>query len=238
MSDLRLRFSPAPTGFMHIGNAAHRAVQLVARAPHRRHVHPADRGHRRRPLDAGGGRADPERAALARARLGRRPVPPEPSLRRLSRGRAAPRRRRATRTSASAPRRKCAQRNEEAMRDGRPPGYDGRCRDLTAERARRARRRRPSALGSLPHARRRPQHVHRRRSAARSSVDWSTISDFVIVRSNGTPVFFLANARRRHRHGASRTCCAAKISSTPRTGCWRCGVRSVPTISPCTRTCR
>ena len=26
------------------------------------------------------------------------------------------------------------------------------------------------------------------------SVDWSTISDFVIVRSNGTPVFFLANA--------------------------------------------
>ena len=40
------------------------------------------------------------------------------------------------------------------------------------------------------------------RAAARSttsirgevSVDWSTISDFVIVRSNGTPVFFLANA--------------------------------------------
>ncbi len=26
------------------------------------------------------------------------------------------------------------------------------------------------------------------------SVEWSTISDFVIVRSNGTPVFFLANA--------------------------------------------
>ena len=29
-------------------------------------------------------------------------------------------------------------RNEEAMRDGRPPGYDGRCRDLTADAARRA----------------------------------------------------------------------------------------------------
>ena len=26
------------------------------------------------------------------------------------------------------------------------------------------------------------------------AVEWSTISDFVIVRSNGTPVFFLANA--------------------------------------------
>ena len=26
------------------------------------------------------------------------------------------------------------------------------------------------------------------------SVDWSTISDFVIVRSDGSPLFFLANA--------------------------------------------
>ena len=80
------------------------------------------------------------------------------------------------------------------MREGRPPGYDGRCRDLTPERARRARGRGPTAFRS---ASARPTRV-----AARSptsirgevSVEWSTISDFVIVRSNGTPVFFLANA--------------------------------------------
>ena len=80
------------------------------------------------------------------------------------------------------------------MREGRPPGYDGRCRDLTPEQRARVRRRGPAALDPVPHARRGPQHVRRRRSAARSSVEWSTISDFVIVRSNGTPVFFLANA--------------------------------------------
>src|SRR5436305_436669 len=38
-------------------------------------------------------------------------------------------------------------RNEEAMRAGRPPGYDGRCRDLTAdERAARAAEGRPRSI--------------------------------------------------------------------------------------------
>jgi glutamyl-tRNA synthetase len=85
------------------------------------------------------------------------------------------------------------ERNERARAEGRPPGYDGRCRALSDE-DRRARREEG-----------RPRSVRFRtpddgRSTFRDvirgdvSVEWSTISDFVIVRSNGTPVFFLANA--------------------------------------------
>jgi len=85
------------------------------------------------------------------------------------------------------------ERNEAARAEGRPPGYDGRCRDLTA-----AQRDAYVAEG-------RPRSVRfRTPDTGRSTfmdairgevgVDWSTISDFVIVRSNGTPVFFLANA--------------------------------------------
>lgn len=84
-------------------------------------------------------------------------------------------------------------RNEEAMRDGRPPGYDGRCRDLTAaERAARAAEGRPRSIRF-----RTPDEGESSfEDVIRGEVvvSWSTISDFVIVRSNGTPVFFLANA--------------------------------------------
>jgi glutamyl-tRNA synthetase len=84
-------------------------------------------------------------------------------------------------------------RNDAAMREGRTPGYDGRCRDLTSEQ-------RAAAL-----AEGKPRSVRfRTPDEGRSSfddlirgevsVEWSTIPDFVIVRSNGTPVFFLANA--------------------------------------------
>jgi glutamyl-tRNA synthetase len=85
------------------------------------------------------------------------------------------------------------ERNEQARREGRPPGYDGRCRDLTAEeRGARVAEGRPVSTR------------YRTPDTGRSTftdvirgevgVEWSTISDFVIVRSNGTPVFFLANA--------------------------------------------
>jgi glutamyl-tRNA synthetase len=85
------------------------------------------------------------------------------------------------------------ERNEQAMREGRPPGYDGRCRDLT-----------PTDRAALAAEGRAPSIRFRTPDDGRSSftdairgevaVEWSTISDFVIVRSNGTPVFFLANA--------------------------------------------
>ena len=52
---------------------AHRALQLADGARERRDARPAHRGHRPRALDAGERRADPRRAALARARLRRGP---------------------------------------------------------------------------------------------------------------------------------------------------------------------
>jgi glutamyl-tRNA synthetase len=84
-------------------------------------------------------------------------------------------------------------RNDAARGEGRTPGYDGRCRDLDAhERAALAAEGRPRAVRF-----RTPDEG----TAAfddlvrgEVAVEWSTIRDFVIVRSNGTPVFFLANA--------------------------------------------
>ncbi len=84
-------------------------------------------------------------------------------------------------------------RNETAMREGRTPGYDGRCRDLDA--AEREAKRRTGLARSI-----RFRTPDEGRSSfvdavrGEVSVEWSTIPDFVIVRSNGTPVFFLANA--------------------------------------------
>ena len=85
------------------------------------------------------------------------------------------------------------ERNERAMSEGRPPGYDGRCRNLTAEQ-------RAAHIAEGRHASIRFRTPDEGRSTfvdvirGEVSVEWSTISDFVIVRSNGTPVFFLANA--------------------------------------------
>ncbi len=85
------------------------------------------------------------------------------------------------------------ERNEAAMREGRPPGYDGRCRDLTArERAEHRARGLPVSLRFRTPNTGRSSFTDVIRGEV--AVEWSTISDFVIVRSNGTPVFFLANA--------------------------------------------
>jgi glutamyl-tRNA synthetase len=84
-------------------------------------------------------------------------------------------------------------RNEDAMREGRTPGYDGRCRSLSgAERAAFVAegRARSIRFRTPDEGRSTFEDVVRGEVA----VDWSTIPDFVIVRSNGTPVFFLANA--------------------------------------------
>jgi glutamyl-tRNA synthetase len=84
-------------------------------------------------------------------------------------------------------------RNEQAMRDGRPPGYDGRCRELDgAARAALAAEGRPRSIRFRTPDTGRSTFDDIIRGSV--SVEWSTISDFVIVRSNGTPVFFLANA--------------------------------------------
>jgi glutamyl-tRNA synthetase len=85
------------------------------------------------------------------------------------------------------------ERNEVAMREGRPPGYDGRCRTLSEdERAARRAEGRSASLRFRTPDEGRSSFTDLIRGDV--SVEWSTISDFVIVRSNGTPVFFLANA--------------------------------------------
>lgn len=84
-------------------------------------------------------------------------------------------------------------RSDAAIAAGRPPGYDGHCRDLTPEqraaftaegRPRSIRFRTPDVGVS--------HFVDAIRGDVR--VEWSLISDFVIVRSDGNPIFFLANA--------------------------------------------
>jgi glutamyl-tRNA synthetase len=85
------------------------------------------------------------------------------------------------------------ERNEAAMREGRPPGYDGRCRDLSdADRAALVAEGRAASVRFRTPDDGRSTFTDLIRGEV--SVEWSTISDFVIVRSNGTPVFFLANA--------------------------------------------
>jgi glutamyl-tRNA synthetase len=84
-------------------------------------------------------------------------------------------------------------RNEQAQTAGRPPGYDGQCRDLTPEqRAELAAEGRPRSV----RFRTPDDGVSHFVDAIRGdvSVEWSSIPDFVIVRSDGNPIFFLANA--------------------------------------------
>ncbi len=85
------------------------------------------------------------------------------------------------------------QRNEQARRDARAPGYDGRCRSLSPERrAALMAQGTPRSVRFATPDEGRSTFVDVVRGEV--SVEWATISDFVIVRSNGTPVFFLANA--------------------------------------------
>jgi glutamyl-tRNA synthetase len=85
------------------------------------------------------------------------------------------------------------ERSDAAMKAGRAPGYDGRCRDLTdAERAERIAEGRPRSIRF-----RTPDTGTSNFSdlvRGEVSVEWSSVSDFVIMRSDGSPVFFLANA--------------------------------------------
>jgi glutamyl-tRNA synthetase len=84
-------------------------------------------------------------------------------------------------------------RNEAARAAGRPPGYDGHCRDLDADqRADLAAEGRPRSLRFRTPDDGTSTFTDLIRGEV--SVEWATIPDFVIVRSDGTPLFFLANA--------------------------------------------
>jgi glutamyl-tRNA synthetase len=73
------------------------------------------------------------------------------------------------------------------------PGYDGHCRDLTAdERAARAAEGRPRSVRFRTPDDGASSFTDLIRGEV--TVPWSTIPDFVIVRTSGAPVFYLANA--------------------------------------------
>ena len=83
--------------------------------------------------------------------------------------------------------------HEERKASGLPPGYDGRGRNLTAEdRTRLAAEGRPRTVRFRTPDDGRSTFTDVVRGEV--SVEWATISDFVIVRSDGSPLFFLANA--------------------------------------------
>ena len=85
------------------------------------------------------------------------------------------------------------ERNEAAVAAGRPPGYDGHCRALTPdERVALAAEGRPRTIRFRTPDEGVSSFTDLIRGEVR--VEWSHIHDFVIVRSDGAPIFFLANA--------------------------------------------
>jgi glutamyl-tRNA synthetase len=85
------------------------------------------------------------------------------------------------------------ERNDAAVAAGRPPGYDGHCRALTADqRVALAAEQRPRTIRFRTPDEGVSSFVDLIRGEV--TVEWSLIHDFVIVRSDGTPIFFLANA--------------------------------------------
>jgi glutamyl-tRNA synthetase len=84
------------------------------------------------------------------------------------------------------------ERNETAKRRGERPGYDGRCRDLAAED-----RAAFEAEGRVPAIRfRMPEREWVIQDVVKGEVRWASgeFHDFVIVRSDGSPLFLLAVA--------------------------------------------
>ncbi len=85
------------------------------------------------------------------------------------------------------------ERNDAAMADGRSPGYDGRCRDLgDEERAAFAAEGRSRSLRFRTPDEGTSRFVDEIRGEV--TVEWASVHDFVILRADDSPIFFLANA--------------------------------------------
>ena len=188
------RFSPAPTGSLHVGCARTALFNWLLRAPPRRHVHPAHRGHRRRRARARSGSSASRTRCAGSASTGTRARSSRAT--RFDEYRAA--------ADAAARRRARVRvllhrgRGQGAQRRGAKARAPARLRRSLPRPHRRAaarrRRRGPAALDPVPHPRRRARARSSTSSAARCRSSGRTISDFVIVRSDGSPIFFLANA--------------------------------------------
>ena len=236
---IRVRFSPAPTGSLHIGSARTALFNWLYARHARRHVRPAHRGHRRRALAARSGSSAiqdtlrwlgldwDEGPFLQSDAL--RPVPRRrrPAARAGRRVRVLLHRGRGQ-ASATTPRsRPGARPATTAAAATSPPTSAPRC----------AAEGRPR-VDPVPHARRRAEHASPTSIRGEVQVEWSTISDFVIVRSDGTPMFFLANAVDDLDMGITHVIRGEDlIDSTHRVLALRARARRRPT-RPCTRTCR
>jgi len=188
----RVRFSPAPTGSLHVGGA-HTALFNWVFARH------AGGSYALRIEDTDAARSRPEWVQGIQDALGWLGLDwddgPILQSTRFERYRAA-----ADRLLAGGRAYECycteeevRARNDAARAAGRAPGYDGHCRDLGSEqRAALAAEGRPRSLRF-----RTPDEgtsTFEDLIRGEVSVEWSTIPDFVIVRSDGTHLFFLANA--------------------------------------------
>jgi glutamyl-tRNA synthetase len=192
MSDLRLRFSPAPTGFLHIGSVRTALYNWL----HARHVGGTfilrieDTDVARSMQES----VDQIQQVMRWMGLDWDEGPYLQSARFDTYLAAAKRMVDAGHAyECFCTETEVRERNEAAMQAGRPPGYDGHCRNLTAEeRAAMVAEGRQASVRFRTPDEGRSTFIDIIRGEV--SVEWSTISDFVIVRSNGTPVFFLANA--------------------------------------------
>ena len=192
MSDVRVRFSPAPTGMMHIGNARtalfnwlfarHTGGTFVLRIEDTDVVRSTTEAVEQIQVVLRWLGLDWDEGPILQS--GRFDRYLEAAQRLREQGDAY---------ECYCTEEEIKARNEAARSEGRTPGYDGRCRDLTA-----AEREAYQAEGRAASIRFRTPDTGRSDfvDVVRGdvSVAWSTVSDFVIVRSNGTPVFFLANA--------------------------------------------
>ena len=226
---VRTRFAPSPTGMLHIGGVRTALFCWLYARRHRRHVHPAHRGHRSRALDPRGGAGDPRGHAVAGPRSRRRPVLPDAAdgpVRRghpavPARGQGLPllllegRTRRDARRADGAQGKAAVRRPLPAAQGtgaGRQPGRalpQSRC-GLRGGRRRRAR----------------ADHVRQRRTRRPDHRALGRHADVQLLRR-----------RRRLRHAASRTSSVATTTSTTRRARSTCCARSASSRR-CTRTCR
>ena len=192
MSDIRVRFSPAPTGMMHIGNARtalfnwlyarHTGGTFILRIEDTDVVRSTTEAIEQIQVVLRWLGLDWDEGPILQSTRFDRYL--EAAARLLEQGDAY---------ECFCTEDEIKARNEAARTEGRTPGYDGRCRDLTAaERAAFVGGGRAASIRFRTPGDGRSEFVDVVRGDV--SVAWSTVSDFVIVRSNGTPVFFLANA--------------------------------------------
>ena len=192
MSDVRVRFSPAPTGYLHVGGARTALFNWL----YARHVggtfvlRVEDTDHERSTAES----VEQIQTVLRWLGLDWDEGPYIQSAR-------AERHREVARhlvETGAAYECTCTKDELDVRADaqraaGQPPGYDGHCRDLSDdERAARRAEGRPVTIRFRTPDEGRSSFVDVVRGEV--GVDWANVRDFVLVRPDGSPIFYLANA--------------------------------------------